>query len=325
MLLLWFNDKMNEHLALTVGVKTDPIEYRFSYEWLFRLLREEGIVHVQLGTFFEIYQLPDETFKRLRELAGNYGIKISSIFTAHRELGGFFIDDVAWQNVARRNFERLIEVGQLVGANSVGSNPGAVLRDKMGTKSAGIACYLRHMKELMRYAREHNVLCLGIEPMSCMAEPPAFPDEIEQMCEELLDYHRQNPDTTSTIGCCTDVSHGYADEGGVVRWDNMQLLKSALPYTTEIHLKNTNSVFDSTFGFTKKERKKGIVNVAKVRDMFIANSDVVPVSELVGYLEISGPKIGRDYSDCQLESQLRESLRYVKETFTSNVVSMEEK
>jgi ribulose-phosphate 3-epimerase len=310
---------MNKPFTLTTGVKTDPIEYRFSYEWLFRLLMEEEVSHVQLGTFFEIYQLPDETFIELKKLALDYGIKIFSVFTAHRELGGFFIDDDAWQNVARKKLERLIEIGRLVGAYSVGSNPGATLRDKMELKPAGITCYMKHMKELMHYAKEHNVLRLGIEPMSCMAEPPTFPDEIHQMCEELLGYHRQNPDTTSTIGCCTDVSHGYADSDGVVRWDNMQLLKAALPYTTEIHLKNTNSMFNSTFGFTEPERQEGIVNVAEIRDMLIANSDIIPVSELVGYLEISGPKVGRDYSDWQLESQLRESLRYVKGTFVSNV------
>ena len=33
-----------------------------------------------------------------------------------------------------------------------------------------------------------------------------------------------------------------------------------------------------------------------------------PVSEVVGYLEIGGPKLGRDYSDYRLEKQLGESL-----------------
>ena len=51
---------------MSVGVKTDPIETRYSYEWLFGLLSEEGIRHVQIGTFFELYQLPDEFFIDLR-------------------------------------------------------------------------------------------------------------------------------------------------------------------------------------------------------------------------------------------------------------------
>ena len=104
----------SESLQLHLGLKTDPIEYRYSYEWLFRLLAEEGVRHVQLGTFFEIYQLGDEAFTRLRSQAEDFGLTISSVFTAHRELGGFFRNDPGWEAVARRNFERLIEVGALL-------------------------------------------------------------------------------------------------------------------------------------------------------------------------------------------------------------------
>jgi hypothetical protein len=127
-------------LTLQLGVKTDPTQYRFSYEWLFRLLAEEGIGHVQLGTFFEFYQLPDDYFLALRRQAEDLGIMISSIFTAHRELGGFFIQEPGWEQVARRNYQRLIEIGSLVGVSSVGSNPGAAYRDRPGAKKHGIEC-----------------------------------------------------------------------------------------------------------------------------------------------------------------------------------------
>ena len=47
------------------------------------------------------------------------------------------------------------------------------------------------------------------------------------------------------------------------------------------------------------------------------NADVVPVEELIGYLELGGPKRGRDYSDARLEGELRVSLRHLRETFQS--------
>ena len=127
----------NFPMNLLLGIKTDPIEYRYSYDWLFRLMAEEGVELAQLGSFFEGYQLPDEFFRDLRRRAADHGVRIVSTFTAHRELGGFFRDDgPGWVAVARRNFERAIEIGALLGARSVGSNPGAVLRDRMGTKAA---------------------------------------------------------------------------------------------------------------------------------------------------------------------------------------------
>ena len=143
---------------------------------LFKLLAEEGIRHVQFGSFFEAYQLPDDFFRELRWQAAEQRVTIGSLFTAHRELGGFFRTEPGFEGVARRNYERFIEVGSLLGAESVGSNPGAVLRDLMETKAQGMACYVRHMKELMGYAAERGVKWLTIEPMSCLAEPPTRPD-----------------------------------------------------------------------------------------------------------------------------------------------------
>jgi ribulose-phosphate 3-epimerase len=126
---------MSGNLTLHLGVKTDPIQYRYSYEWLFRLMAEEGVYHAQLGSFFEMYQLPDSWFVALRDLAGSYGVRISGVFTTHRELGGLFREDPAWHEAAVRSFRRMIEIAVLVGADAAGGNPGSVLRDRMTDKT----------------------------------------------------------------------------------------------------------------------------------------------------------------------------------------------
>ena len=306
------------NLTLKLGVKTDPAQYRYSYEWLFRLLASEGVRYVQLGTFFEIYQLPDEYFLQLRRRAEDLGVKIHSVFTAHRELGGFFIDDPGWEEVARKNYRRLIEVGSLLGARSVGSNPGSVYRDRLGTKTRGIECYLRHMKELMGYAHRQGVDWLTIEPMSCLAEPPTLPEEIRQMADELAAYHDERPGDTSRIGFCADVSHGYTDGELTTRYDHLQLLEATLPHLVEVHLKNTDEHHGSTFGFGPAEREAGIIRIDAVRDKLLKGAETIPVDEVVGYLEIGGPKLGRDYSDKDLAEQLRQSLRHLKDTWPSD-------
>ena len=305
-------------LKLELGVKTDPVQYRFSYQWLFRLMADEGVRYAQIGTFFEIYQLPDEYFVQLRNQACDLGIEIRSLFTAHRELGGFFIDQPGWETVARRNYERLIEVGSLLGAKSVGSNPGAVYRDRMGTKPRGVDCYLRHMKELMGYAHQRGIQWLTVEPMSCLAEPPTLPDEIRRMADELADHHRRNPDSTARVGYCGDVSHGYVDSESNLRHDHLELLEETLPHLVEIHLKNTDSLYSSTFGFGPEEREAGIVDVEPIRRLLHARGDVIPVDPLIGYLEIGGPKLGRDYSDRELDEQLRASLAHLKEAWRAD-------
>lgn len=302
-------------LQVHVGIKTDPIQYRYSYGWLFRLLAEEGVQRVQLGTFPEIYLLPDEWFRTLRGEAEDLGLTISSVFTAHRELGGFFREEAGWPETARRSFERLIEVAALVGASAVGSNPGAIVRDRMHHKAAGIACYLRHMRGLLRRCKDAGVDWLTMEPMSCLAEPPTLPGEIADMMENLLEAHRSDPAGTARPGLCADVSHGYADASRAVVHGHMELLQACMPYACELHLKNTDAVYNSTFGFSAAERERGVVDLAAVRAMLQASEATLPCRDLTAYLEIGGPKTGRDYTDCGVEEALRTSLRHCLEAF----------
>lgn len=302
-------------MKLQLGIKSDPIEYRYSYEWLFRLMEQEQVTNLQLGTFFEIYQLPDVWFTDLRRKAADHGVSITSVFTAHRELGGFFREDgPGFEAVARKNFERLIEAAALLGASSIGSNPGAVLRDRMGTKDKGSEIYLKHFRELQKKAGDLGIEWLTMEPMSCLAEPPTLPEEMKAYMEAVL----PPANGVARAGYCMDISHGYANAQKQVICDPMALMRAALPYTNEIHLKNTDALFNSTFGFGPAEREKGIINVAAFRDLMLSEAQTLPVDTMIGYLEIGGPKLGRDYSDGDLERNLRESLAHLKEAWLTD-------
>jgi len=307
--------RKDSRMNLSLGVKSDPIEYRYSFPWLFRLMADEGVTRLQLGSFFEAYQLSDAYFHRLKKQAGDFGITIDSLFTAHRELGGFFREDPEWEVVARRNYERFIEIGAILGAKAVGSNPGAVPRDLMGTKTRGTNCYLSHMKELMRFAKERGIERLTVEPMSCLAEPPTLPDEVREMGEILARYHAENRDSTAGFGYCVDIAHGYLNGQGEHGFNPVELFEATLPWLSEIHLKNTDNRYHSTFGFEPNNLANGIIDVAVFRDILLRRAGEIPVKEITGYLEIGGPKLGRDYTDIHLEDQLRQSLRHLKREF----------
>jgi ribulose-phosphate 3-epimerase len=293
---------------LHLGIKSDPIEYRYSFDWLFSLMQRNGVRYLQLGSFFELYWLDNGFFENLRESAQTRDVEIKSCFTAHRELGGFFTGNPQLERVARCCFERYIEIGGILGADFVGSNPGAVYRDRLDYKATGIRIYLDHMKELMAHAKDCGLLGLTMEPMSCTAEPPSLPEEIDSMMEELASHHKSHPDSTVPVYICGDVSHGVADPAGRVVHDNMALFERQLPYLAEFHFKNTDEMFNSTFGFSDEERRRGIVDPERVVRLIDRHSDMIPVDELVGYLEIGGPKLGRDYSDPLLERMLTDSL-----------------
>jgi sugar phosphate isomerase/epimerase len=298
-----------------LGIKSDPIEFRYSFDWLFSLMEELDVRYVQVGSFPELYWVEDEWLLELRERAARRGVSIRSCYTSHRDLGGFFSGEPALERAARRAYERCIHVASVLGAHSMGANPGSVFRDRMETKPAGIAIYLRHMKELMAIARKAGLRALHPESMSCLAEPPSLPEEVEAMLGELAEHHAANPHTTVPVRLCSDIGHGYADAEKRVVCDNWARFEHEIPWMGEFHVKNTDAIFDATFGFSAAERQRGIVDLARFRELLERNRERFPVEEIVGYLELGGPKLGRDYSDHRLGDMIRESIRAVQACF----------
>ncbi|QLE02064.1 hypothetical protein HX109_11045 [Galbibacter sp. BG1] len=300
---------------IKLGVKSDPILYRYSFDWLFELMAQEDIHFLQLGSFFELYQLDDDYFLDLRKKAESYNIEIKSVFTAHRELGGFFTGNANLEKIARKNYERLIEVAGLVGASYCGSNPGAVYRDHDDNKKEGIHSYLTHMKELSKVAKNNGLKALTIEPMSSLFEPPTTPEEIDLFINDLSGYHLKNQDTTVPTYLCGDISHGLADSSKDIIHKNLDLFEHGISKMAEFHFKNTDEFFHSTFGFSAIEQQKGIIDLENINKICEKHKDSWPVEEVIGYLEINGPKLGRDYTDNLLGEALTTSLKELKKVF----------
>jgi ribulose-phosphate 3-epimerase len=299
-------------IELSLGIKSDPINHRYTFDWLFDLMRNNHVYKLQFGSFFEVYWLEDEYFRELRTRAESKGIEICSCFTSHRELGGWMADDPRLAAIARRNYERYIEVAALLGASYCGSNAGAVYRDKPETKERGIRNFLENLKELTRYAAQQGLLGLTMEPMSSEWEPPTTAAEITAMMEELQE-HRESTEGTVPVYLCGDISHGLADERRQVVEDNWSLFVTGIPWMAEFHFKNTDAIYNSTFGFAPEERERGIIDLEETIRKVYENSDRWPVSSVVGYLELPGPKLGRDYADHQLGEMLETSLEAIQE------------
>jgi ribulose-phosphate 3-epimerase len=302
-------------MKVHIGVKSDPIESRYSFEWLFGLMREHGIHRLQYGSSTVTLLADDEYFRALRRSAESYDIRISSMFSSIREFGGFASGDPLLQAATRRMWERMIRVASLLGAESTGSNGSITFRDKTDLKEAGVRQFLANAKELMVVARKAGLSALTTEPMSCTWEFPSTPSEIHRLTGELGPAHAASPDTTVPFLLCSDISHGIADESRQVTHDNWNLFEMQVPWMWEFHFKNTDAIFNSTFGFSEEERARGIVDLDRLKAVLERNADRFPCKELVGYLEISGPKTGRDYTDGHLGEMLGASLDALRRTF----------
>lgn len=303
--------------TVELGIKSDPILYRYSWEWLFGLMRERNVPFLQLGSFFELYSLDDSWFRDLRRMAEEYDVRISSCFTAHRELGGLLSSDPRMRTAGMRNYRRFIEIAAILGADYCGSNPGSIPRDRLEEKPDAIRRYQDAMCELSRYARRRGLRALTAEPMSSLAEPPTTIAEVLSMGEFFSRFHREEEKETVPVYFCGDVSHGYADADRKVIESNLELFVAQIPYMCEFHYKNTDGAFNSTFGFSPEERERGIVDPEVVISLLLQGRSRWPVETMVGYLELPGPKLGRDYTDHLLGDELHHSITAIQQAMAA--------
>jgi hypothetical protein len=302
-------------MKVHVGAKSDPIESRFSYEWLFDLMRGLGLHRMQLGTTYNVFTAGDEYFRQLRRSAEKREIVISSVFSARRDLSGFASGNPLLEEASVKGWKRLIEVGVLCGAASSGSNGFFLLRDQPHMRETGVATFLKNIKLLMAYAKKAGLKAITVEPMSSIYEYPATPEDLSTLFGALAPFLAEHAADTVPLLLCSDISHGIADAERKVVHDNWTLFEQQVPWMWEFHFKNTDAAFDSTFGFAPAERAKGIVDLARLNALIQRNADRFPVKEITGYLEINGPKTGREYADAKLESALAQSLEALKTVF----------
>jgi ribulose-phosphate 3-epimerase len=303
-------------MTIHLGVKSDPIEWRYSFDWLFGIMEDFHVPWLQMGTNFATFTADEDYFKRLRAKAEARGIRIASVFLAHRELGGFGSGDRSLEATARWGWERIIRVAVLLGAQSAGAIGGILLRDQPELRKQAVRCFLGHMKELMRFARRVGLHAITIEPMSSLWEYPSTPFELREMVSTFDSAHAAEPEVTVPVYLCGDISHGVADEKGHVLHDNWEMFEREIPWMWEFHFKNTDAIYNSTFGFGSEERSRGIVDLKRLRDILEKNATRFPSDEVTGYLELPGPKLGRDYSDGLLRGQLEKSLAALREEFS---------
>jgi hypothetical protein len=299
-----------------LGVKSDPIESRYSFDWLFGIMAEHRVTRLQYGASTAALVADDAYFRGLRRNAEKRGILVSSLFSSIREFAGYASGDARLQAATRRLWERLIHVAALLGAEAAGTNASLTLRDRPDLREQGIRLFLDNAKELMGVARRAGLKALTTEPMSSTWEFPSTPVELERFVAELGSHHARHPKTTVPALFCGDISHGVADANRAVLHDNWTLFEAQIPAMWEFHFKNTDALFNATFGFGEADRGRGIIDLARFKALLEANAGRFPrTDEVVGYLEIPGPKVGRDYTDGHLGAMLGESLAALRAQF----------
>jgi hypothetical protein len=154
-----------------------------------------------------------------------------------------------------------------------------------------------------------------VEPMSSVFEFPSTAEEVRRLDCEFDAHLSASRGAAVPLYYCADISHGVADASRKVVADNWEMFELEIPHMWEFHFKNTDAIFNSTFGFSDAERERGIVDLGRLKALIEANDERFPGPVVVGYLEHLGPKVGRDYTDNELKRTLSASLEALRKVF----------
>ena len=303
-------------MTVHVGVKSDPIENRYSFDWLFGLMAEQHVGWLQLGSSFPFFHAEAEWFRDLSRRAERRGIRIESTYSSYREMTGFFAADPHLEAASRFAWERLIQVAVVGGRlfrgielrlgaprppRREGARPRAVL-----PPPEGALAHREGRRPLGAVHRAHVVaLRAAIDPRG---DGPGDPGN------GRVPRGRSPPARCPSSSAPTSPTASRTATGG---WWSTTGACSRRASRTRASSTSRTPTTGSTgpSGSPRRSARRGIVDLERFRALIDANADRFPVQELVGYLELPGPKTGRDYTDNLLGSALGESLAALKAVF----------
>lgn len=257
-----------------------------------------------------LHLIDRQAFLRHHSAVGQYArsnnMSISSVFTFYRDGGAVAHPNPAIQAAALQALYSLADQAAAAGAPYACAALMTANQDDFQREPG--ACQDRAYDawtQWMTYAHAAGLRGLLVE-MSAQAREDC--DSIAQTrstLKYLQDYHEAHPDTTMPVELCYDLGHGLAlEEAPDEAERNFRHWFSAFPTSLrEIHLKNTDANFLSTWPFTPAYEKAGIIHP---REVVAAVRDILQ-GEVYLMLEIAG-KRGREMGERQILDDLKVSV-----------------
>ena len=154
--------------------------------------------------------------------------------------------------------------------------------------------------------------------MSSLYELPSTPEEVrEHRARSWATWHAAHAATTVPLQLCGDISHGVADADGTGRARQLEPLRDADPVDAGVSLQEHGRHLQLDVRLRPGGAgSRASSTLHRLKGLIDANAGRFPCGEVTGYLEIGGPKLGREYSDRHLERMLVESLQALKAVFT---------
>ena len=305
------------------GVNLNFAKYVYSPRRALEIAKDAlGVRHVEMvadNDFGPAFYLgrPESFRAHHREIAAaarELGVEIPSVLTIYRDSGAIAASNPEIRDSARQVGLSILEQAASYGAPYVGISFFTMNRDEAEDADRFERAYeaaLEIWKGWMADARRLGIEFLLVEMAAARREACSTIADTRKTLEALEGHHRANPETTVPVGLCYDTGHGISRAESPDESDrDFRGWLAAFPGEIhEIHLKNTDSEFQSTWHFTAAGEAvtRGII---EPREVLRCVKETSTVPTLLLYLEVPG-KRGRDIGERQAIDEHRQSIRKV--------------
>lgn len=261
--------------TLHIGANLNFTKFVYSRKRALEIARDEfGVRCVEMVPDTDygpaLFLKNEEKFRAYHREVAEYGDKIGvdivSVLTFFRDNVSIAHHDPDISDAAWTVMESMAAQAGSYGAKLVGGSVGTVLADDFADAATRDKLFERTRdawKRWMEVAHREGVGAVNIEAMSTLREPPATIPSGREWLADLAAHHRENPDTTAAVTLCYDLGHGPTEEeeDSPSDRDFAAWFEAFGDVIAEVHIKNTDSGFISTWPFTDAYKEAGIIDL----------------------------------------------------------------
>ena len=285
-----------------------------------KIINELGVKHIQLTSdLFSPYyddQILENYVHEINFLKKKYDFSITSVFTGgFTRVNHFCHPDKEVRDYWMKWFKKFTLYAAKLGAIRLGSHIGIMsIKDNLLERNLFQKRCVKLWKELAIYAGEQGLKELTWEHMSIEREQGHTRDDIDKIID--LFYNSEIP-----IKLCLDPDHGDITSKNPLDYEPYGLIKNYLPFSSQLHLKQTSFDKRKNSTFTKKNNKNGLIKADKVVSLI---KDFLPKEERDDYeliLELNARE--REPDDSNICEDIKCSLDYWRESLKNNDLKYE--
>ena len=228
-----------------------------------KVIGDLGVKHVQLTSdLFSPYydeKILDKYVEEINKLKEDYGFSITSVFTgAFTRVNHFCHPDHEVRDYWMRWFKKFTKYAVQLGASKVGSHIGIMsIQDNLKSRRTFQERCTDLWRELAIYAGENGIKELTWEHMSIEREQGHNRKDIDFLINQLKN-------TKIPIKLCLDPDHGDLTSKDKLDYEPYGLMKKYLPYSSQLHLKQTSLDKRKNSTFTQENNSNGLIKGSEV-------------------------------------------------------------